>query len=205
MSNQIFPTLRGLTWDITKVPDFKTTIQKSVSGRELRVAYMQYPLYTFSLSYSVLKDNATPATPSLNSDFQTLLSFFLARSGTFDNFLYLDPSDNLATNQTIGIGNGTNRMFNLVRSYGNNGIVELVQNPNAITITVNGVVNTQWTQIKGLITFNTAPINGAVIKWSGSFYYRVRFMQDNLQFNQFAYNFWELKKVDLYGSLANKI
>lgn len=48
----------------------------------------------------------------------------------------------------------------------------------------------------GLITFTNAPLSGAVLTWTGAYYWRVRFKDDKLDFNQFASNFWELKKMD---------
>lgn len=47
------------------------------------------------------------------------------------------------------------------------------------------------------VNFNAAPANGALLIWSGSFYYRVRFADDNLDFDEILYQFWELKKLDL--------
>lgn len=49
------------------------------------------------------------------------------------------------------------------------------------------------------VVFNTAPANGAVIAWSGSFYYRVRFANDTMEFEQFMKDFWLLKKCDFRG------
>lgn len=49
----------------------------------------------------------------------------------------------------------------------------------------------------GIVTFNAAPANGVALTWSGSFYYRLRFKQDTSDFEQFAYNYWSLKKLEL--------
>ena len=38
-----------------------------------------------------------------------------------------------------------------------------------------------WTT-KGLITFTTAPASGAVLKWSGAWYYRCHFKEDTAEF-----------------------
>lgn len=38
---------------------------------------------------------------------------------------------------------------------------------------------------------------GGIFQWTGSFYYRVRFDDDSMDFSQFMQNFWEVKKVKL--------
>jgi len=202
MSNQVFPTLPGLTWNVVRALEFHTRVQKAVSGREVRLAFMSSPMYTFKLSYSVLRQDTA------YNEMKTLAGFFLARLGSFDSFLYLDPTDNTATNAAFGVGDGSTTQFQLIRPYGAPGNVlnEQVQNPlPPLTIKVGGSTVTGWTQSNGLVTFNTAPANGAALTWSGQFYYRVRFKEDVSEFNQFLANMFELKKLELYGSLANKV
>ena len=45
----------------------------------------------------------------------------------------------------------------------------------------------------GLVTFAAAPIAGAALTWSGSFYWRCRFVLDQLDFAKFAYRLWNLR------------
>jgi hypothetical protein len=52
----IFPSLPGLAWSVTKAPRFATRIQRAVSGRELRILDQPYPIWTWTLSYSLLRD-----------------------------------------------------------------------------------------------------------------------------------------------------
>ena len=59
MSNQVFPTLPGLTWNVVRAPQWATRIQKAVSGKEFRSAWMSAPIYTFRLSYEVLREAAS--------------------------------------------------------------------------------------------------------------------------------------------------
>ena len=202
MSNAIFPVLPGLAWDSSKTPTFSGKVLRAVSGKELRAAYWSYPIYSFGLSYSLLRDN------SANNELQILAGFFLARQGSFDNFLYTDPSDNSVTGQNFGTGTGAQATFQLVRAYG--GFSEPVMNTNgAPSIYVAGVLQTVTTNYTisslGGVTFVVAPANGAALTWTGSYYYRVRFVQDMAQFVQFMSRFWELKKIELVGSLGNKI
>ena len=110
MSSEIFPTLPGLTWDQQKVPIFKTLSHRAISGAETRLSFYQYPLYQYTLAYSLLRDTA-----ALN-ELKTLMGFYLSRYGAWDDFLYLDPSDNLAIAQTLSAI--TSETYQLSRLYG---------------------------------------------------------------------------------------
>jgi hypothetical protein len=51
-------------------------------------------------------------------ELQTLGGFFLARQGSYDSFLYSDPTDNAATNQTFAAGDDVTTAFTLARAWG---------------------------------------------------------------------------------------
>lgn len=201
MSNAVFPVLAGLKFDSVKSPGFSTKIQRAVSGRELRAAFMAYPLWTFKLVYEVLRDDAE------NNELKTLVGFFTARQGSFDSFLYTDPSDNAVTAQGFGTGNGVATQFQLIRAYGS--FIEPVMNLNGTpSIYINGVLKTagtDYTISAGMVTFAAAPANAAALTWTGSYYYRCRFLHDSVDFSQFVSNLWELKKCEFVGSLGSKI
>lgn len=197
MSNAVFPTLAGLSWDVAKTPIWRTAIQSAVSGKELRASLMSYPLWKFSLSYEVLRAD------SASQELQTLLGFFLGRQGQFDSFLYTDPVDNSVTGQNFGTGDGTTTAFQLVRTYGAGGFTftEPVQNVNGTpSIYVAGVLKTAGTDYTigstGIVTFTSAPANGAALTWTGNYYFRCRFLQDSADFNQFMYLLFDLQKLE---------
>src|ERR1700721_1972941 len=52
----IFPALPGLGWSVSKTPRFATRIQRAVSGRELRVLDQPNPIWSWTLTYSMLRD-----------------------------------------------------------------------------------------------------------------------------------------------------
>jgi hypothetical protein len=45
-------------------------------------------------------------------------------------------------------------------------------------------------------------VAGSALTWTGSYYYRCRFLQDTLEFNEFMNSLWEAKKVEFIGSLT---
>ncbi|WP_034302546.1 DUF2460 domain-containing protein [Herbaspirillum sp. RV1423] len=201
MSNAIYPTLPGLAFPVMKQPGFNTAIKQSVSGKEYRAAFMQYPLWTFELTYEFLRNGIA------GNDLNTLTGFFLARQGAFDSFLFTEPSDCTVTDAQFAVGDGVTKSFQLVRSLG--AFVEAVQNVNILTnIKAGGTLvpgSSYTVSPTGLVTFTTAPTSGYSLTWSGTFYFRVRFLQDSSQFSQFMTDLWENKKVQFIGSTSNKV
>ena len=192
MSNAVFPTLPGLAWNVMRRPRWSTVAKQSVSGREFRAAQFSYPIWEYELSYEVLRGSS--ALPEV----QQLIAFFNARSGSYDTFLYTDPDDKSVTAQQFGVGDGSNKVFQLVRAYG--GYIEPVYDVNgAPSIYVNGALKTLTTDYTisstGLVTFVTAPGVSMPVTWTGNFYWRCRFLQDEAEFNQFLYQLWELKRL----------
>lgn len=191
MSDAIYPTLPGLTWSFIRTPIWKTTIQTTQSGRELRAANMSYPVYKYTLTYDVLRSGAG------FTELQTLIAFFNARSGSYDSFLFSDPDDGTVTGQLFGTGDGVTKAFQLVKAFG--GYTEPVIAVNTITqVTVAGTATAAYTvnNDTGILTFTTAPASGAALGWTGSFYYRCRFVADTYDFEKFMQNLWLLQKVD---------
>ena len=210
MSSSVFPVFAGLSWDQVTSPAFNTILKRSVSGNEYRSRGAQYPLWTFTVAYDLLRDsNWTPT----NTELQKLMGFYLSMGGAYDSFLYSNPNDNTATDVTIGTGNASNTLFQLCRQYGANGFTfnEPVNNVLALTsITFNGVTqNTAnyTTSTTGLITFNasTRPNSGIVVAWNGTYYYRCRFTDDSLDFNNSMRGLWDLQKLGFVGSPKNKV
>lgn len=132
MGNEIFPTLPGITWNQTKVPIFKTISHRATSGAETRLSLYQYPLYQYSLAYSLLRD-----TTALN-ELKTLMGFYMSRRGAWDDFLYIDPSDNICTAQTLtAITSDTYQLSRLYGAFRDN--IFDIQTPGSFTNTGSSV------------------------------------------------------------------
>lgn len=154
MSNAVFPTLPGLTWNVIKAPRWSTRVQRSVGGKEMRAAYWSAPIYTWTLTFELLRQ------ASAFAEFQTLIGFFNARQGKFDSFLFTDPADNSVAGQNFGTGDGVKTQFQLVRTYGGNN--ENVYDLNGVaTIIEGGVTKTSLIDYvlsaTGLVSFMLAP------------------------------------------------
>lgn len=206
MSQALFPTLPGVTWPVNRKPMFNTTVQRALSGRELRISYQLFPLYQYTLNLEFLRD--TVAFPEAD----TLVGFFLARQGSSDSFLFDDVTDNSVTDMSFGAGDGASKLFQLTRAFGAGGntFAEPVQNVHTLTnIKVAGVTQTNPTQYtidpNGLVTFVTAPVNLATLTWSGTYYMRCRFLSDSLDMSQIYGNIWETKKLEFVGAPGNRV
>jgi uncharacterized protein (TIGR02217 family) len=190
----IFPTLPGLSWSVTKQPRFATRIQRAVSGRELRALDQPNPIWTWTLSYSVLRDGGS------YDELRTLMGFFLDQQGAFGPFLFVDPTDNGVTGQVLGTGDGGTAAFQLVRTMG--GFAEPVTAPNAVAnIYVNGVVQSPSGYSvgadTGVVTFTAPPLAGGLVSADFTYYFRVRFADDTAEFENFMFQLWSLRQVKL--------
>lgn len=190
MSNAIFPSLPGLSYPVEKTPKWSTKVQRSVSGKETRLGYWSYPVWEWSLNYDILRSD------DLNAELQELIGFFNSRQGSFDSWLFNDPDDNAADSQAFAIGDGSTKAFQLSRTYG--GYNEPVKAINAISqITVNGSPTSAYAAniSTGVITFVSAPASGALLRWSGTYYWRCRFSEDETTVAKFMNNFWENRQI----------
>lgn len=191
MSSAIFPALIGLGWDVQRRPIHASLVQEAVSGKEVRISLRPYPRYEYTLRYDMLRDTAA------NPELKTLMAFYNARLGRFDSFLYTDPADYSVTDQPLGVGDGVETEFQLIRTMTGTGVtfVEPVLAPNVITnIKVNAVVVAPADYTvdadTGLLTFDTAPGNGLAITGTFTYYWRCRFLDDQLDFSQFQSALW---------------
>jgi uncharacterized protein (TIGR02217 family) len=194
----VYPALPGLTYPVVRRIIFSTNIQRSLSGREVRVANYAAPLREWDVPYEFVNDNDYHKNgDAFAFTLQALCGFFEARYGGFDSFLYLDPDDNSATDAQIGIGNGSNKNVQVGRDLGG-GVLEPLTDVTSLTVKINGSSTSAYTiSSTALITFTSAPANGAVITASFSFKYRVVFNDDALEYSSFASHFYELKRVPL--------
>ena len=192
MSNALLPALVGLTFPVEKTPQWSTKIQTATSGKETRLGFWSYPIWQYSVSYDILRSD------NVNAELQQLLGFFNARRGLFDDWLFYDPDDYAATAQQFGTGDGSTTSFQLARSYG--GYYEPVRATNTVTqVTADGstVSPSNWSvnATTGVITFTSAPGAGVVLRWTGTFYWRCRFSEDQQTAEKFMAQFWRTKSL----------
>ena len=180
-----FPT--DISFGSSGGPMFSTTIISSFTGYEQRNINWIDARAKYNVAFGVRK----PA------QLEQLITFFRARRGRGYAFRYQDWQDYKSCaidttptglDQVIGIGNGSNKVFKLQKTYtsGTYNYIRPITKPvsGSVVIAVSGVilqtsaynVNT----LTGDITMNTAPANGATVTAGFLFDVPVRFDMDYL-------------------------
>lgn len=106
----------------------------------------------------------------------------------------------LVTSMPFGTGDGSTTAFSITRTILSGGAQDLIQNfvtPPLIYDNGSLVSSANYSIDQyGTITFNTAPLSGHIVGWTGLFYFRCFFKTDswdNLE-EQF-YQIWEMKEL----------
>lgn len=207
-----------LAWSLVKSANWATRMQRSVSGREVRVQDFQWPIWNWTLTFEVLRDawdlrsgtyGYGPAFPIGYSPYYELyniISFFNSMKGATIPFLFTDPTDCDTDPQgqipgaiapdggagvTLGVGDGvtgTWRIVGLLGSPVEPVTVRWVQPPTSAW----GIDSTN-----GLMFFDPVPAFGATIAVGMSYQQRVRFKADTIESEEFMYQLWTMKKLEL--------
>ncbi|ATI38181.1 DUF2460 domain-containing protein [Acinetobacter baumannii] len=213
MSDVLFPELPGLEWDLTKTPMFNTKIMQSVNGRELRASYQAVPKYQISMSFAFLRESKG------RNELQQLEGFFLERRGSFDSFLFKMPEDNEF--QCTFVGDGVQTSFQLYKQINTTQIPlqhtqaeqsedPLIWSENASKPMWSDPESQMWLlqfviTNNGMLQLSIPLLEGESITVTGTFYYRCRFADDEQQYTNFMSKLWKAGKVDMIGSLGNKV
>lgn len=192
MSNAIFPTFVGLKWGLTKSPTWAVKTQRSASQRSITTSFASSPIWRFKLSYEFLRH------ASAFQELQSLVGFFNSRRGSFDSFLYSDPNENSVIDQVVAVTVAGQTKYKLNKTYG--GFTEGIGAVNGTpAIKLNGTIQSAGLYVlddNGYITWNTAPAAGQTMAWTGAYYYRVRFVKDSMDVDEFLKDLWEAKNVE---------
>jgi hypothetical protein len=194
------PGLAGLSWSRHKRPGFATRVAQHASGREVRVALFEYPLYEFEAVYSGLTSYASPSGAAAGlgaSSLQSLLGFFLQLQGQFGTFLYIDPDDNAVSGLVFATGDGSTTSFTMMRGLG--GFLEPVGWVTSIAnVYDNGVAysgSAYSLTPPNTLTFSSAPASGATLSADFSYAFNCRFTDDQMDFEEFMSNLWRLESM----------
>lgn len=186
MSYPIFsfptPPHGSWTWPIKRTPKYATLTQTPVSLRgQLNISLTPYPIWEYEIGLGYLRGAIADPTSAVNQ----IAGFFAAAAGAAGLWLFADPFDSTATAQQFGTGDGSTTAFQMQRplgAYGGVTAYDLIQNLNGTpSIYVNGTLTTPASiSATGLVTFSTAPVAGATLTWTGSFYYLCHFTEDTI-------------------------
>lgn len=216
MSNIVFPVLPGVSIERSRNPIWDSIVQKTAAGRVLGLTSQTYPRWKYKLTFEFLRSGA-------HQELEAIVGLFNRMRGRADTFLFFDEDDNATISQQIGVGDGATKSFQLLRGVG--GFVEPIAEVQTIaSLTVGGaVMNASLAECPdespslsldflsgtymvwendyayaggGRVVFNTAPAVGLPIVWSGTYYHRCRFDNDEISFDRFLWKLWKTKSVD---------
>jgi uncharacterized protein (TIGR02217 family) len=198
MAADLFPTLPGLGWTMTKTPMWKTLAFDATSGREARIGLRVYPRWKWTLTFDHLKAETSYL------EFQQLADFVNTHYGPRDEFLFQDPTDNFIAGQLIGWGDGATKVFQLVRTLHVYGFEEPITNFNSSALTNAVYINRvavdpggYTISSSGILTFIDAPTDTYEISADINYYWPARFLTDDNEFDYFMHQVWEMKKLEI--------
>jgi uncharacterized protein (TIGR02217 family) len=198
--DRLFPLSIGREASLS--PAFSTQIVESPSGHERRSSDWADARLSF---------DAGPGVRS-EADIATLIAFFRARRGAARGFRFTDPYDDRSCvagrmpgslDQQLGVGEGITSRFALHRHYGDGADPQArrITRPVAgsIRIAVDGIEQMSGWSHEGLgvIAFDAAPADGAVLTAGFRFDVPVRFAEDRLEINRATFAAGEAPSVPL--------
>lgn len=190
-----FPVLIGEGWSVHYSPRFSTRTAAKVSGRETRAALMASPLWDIELTFDVLRSGAAYL------ELQEVVGFIGDHAGQATPFLFAPPGNlGVYSGAALGTGDGATTGFLIWRSLG--GYSERVQAlMGAPVVYENGVpVSGSLYSVSILpaaIVFSSPPAAGAVLTMDFSAAHLARFVDDDLDLEEFLSGFWSAKSLKL--------
>lgn len=158
-------------------PAYSTDVVVTQSGYEQRNINWEHARARYNVAHGV----------KTQSQLDTLIAFFRARKGRAHGFRFKDWADYQAVNQLLGEGDGAVTEFQLVKTYTSGAVSEtrLIHKPvsGSVLVYIDSVLVTSGVSVDcntGLITFTTAPADGAEIAADFEFDVPVRFATDTL-------------------------
>lgn len=172
----LFPLALGREAEVA--PEVSTAIVTSAGGRENRNAEWAEARMRYDVGPGVRSE----------ADIAALIGFFRARMGPARGFRLRDPFDASGDNEVLGVGDGMEARFQLVRRYGD--VTRRITRPvrGSVRVAVDGLATMDFTLGEGgMVTLDTPPAAGAVVTASFDFDVPVRFAEDRLNVSRATY------------------
>lgn len=183
-----------ISFKATGGPEFKTDVVSLSSGHEKRNSIWSYPRARYELNYKDIS----------KAQSNKVLSFFMARKGKAYGFRFKDWNDFEAKNQIIGVGNGMQTAFQLIKEYQDEiqNFQRRIYKPveGSVVCYVNSAVQSVGVSldtVSGVLNFTEPPAVAAVISTDFQFDVPVRFNNDFMLSGTESYEGTELRKIEL--------
>jgi len=181
-------------------PERRTDVTTLASGREHRNARWSRSRRHYNAGYGVKSID----------DLAVVTAFFEERCGRLHSFLWRDGLDSqsgrpvTAFDQPLGIGDGTTTTFQLVKTYGTGFDTQIrpITKPVAASVVIGGdgvELETGFAvdALTGVVTFDDAPAEDAVLTAGFVFDVPVRFDTDRLEAVRTGFSAAEIPNIPL--------
>lgn len=174
-------------------PEFQTDIKNAQNGREYRNGDWAICRHKYTCPFQNISNDA----------YLSIKEVFLITRGRLHTFLHKDWADFEAAASQFAVADGTTVAYQLKKmsQIGAATYERVITKPQleGFSLTINGVLQSPSSYLlevlTGVVTFNTAPPTGTVLRWSGMFDVQVRFDIDFLP--------WSLDDKNNDGYVAN--
>ncbi|SEL13399.1 TIGR02217 family protein [Sphingomonas palmae] len=181
-----FPLALGREAEVS--PTFATDVVEGAGGYEMRSARWDGARTRYDVGPGVRSE----------ADVAALLDFFRARRGPARGFRLRDPFDHAGEDVQIGVGDGVQRSFALVKRYGDSGRRVTRPVAGSVSVTVDGRATQRFSVGEGgVVTLDEAPAAGTRVAASFMFDVAVRFAEDRLSVSRATYLAGEAASVPL--------
>ncbi|MBY0408102.1 MAG: DUF2460 domain-containing protein [Rickettsiales bacterium] len=176
-----------IAYGATGGPEFSTEVVVTHGGYEQRNINWSQARAKYNVAHGV----------KTQAQLDALIAFFRARKGRADGFRFKDWTDYKVSGQALGSGDGTRKIFQLVKTYASGGSSDTrtITKPVAGTVKLYlaGVLQSVGAYAlaldTGVVTFTAAPGSGVAVTADFEFDVPVRFDTDRLA-----------ASIDAYGS-----
>lgn len=169
-----FPT--DIAYGSAGGPEFSTDVIELGSGHERRNQNWTYPRERWDVAYGI----------NTQVKLRALIVFFYARRGRAHGFRFKNHDDYRATDQEIGVGDGSTTIFQLVKVYepGTYEFSRRISKPvtGTVTVYIDSVETSAFTidTTTGIVTMDAAPVSGENVTADFDFDVPARFDVDYL-------------------------
>lgn len=182
-------------------PEFSTSVSVTASGHERRNSVWTDARVHFDVGSGIRSEE----------ELSELIAFFRARRGAAKGFRITDPFDHSSngmtgtptmSDQLLGIGDGQQADFQLVKSYGSGPDPQIrpITRPrhDTLLVSVGGTPSLDWTiGATGLLSFAVAPAEGAEVRAGFLFDVPVRFAEDRIDISGVNFTAGEAPSIPL--------
>jgi uncharacterized protein (TIGR02217 family) len=190
VSNEVFPSLPGMTLNIEREDEWSNANRQSGSGRSFTRAMWTYPVRHYRVEFEVLRSGA-------DAELQQLVGFFNRHKGDYETWLFDDPMDNTTSGiAEFAVTDGVTQAFQLKRPFGG-AIAPVFDLNGAPLIYVDGVATTAFTvNATGKVTTSSVLAAGKSLGWEGQWYWRCQFKTGRLSYKQIMQHLHTAKSVE---------